>query len=149
MEAGQWDTLTDPEWTAVEQVVTQFRGPLLGGLLALQPTWYEGEMPIATVAGMRFMAYEDFVKKVPGSRRLPDPAEHERGVATGEPELDRARMVGVPVAVGASLDGPLTLVEGYTRCCAALRDHHVGLYDDQPMPMIVGVTPRIQEWRWW
>ncbi len=58
-------------------------------------------------------------------------------------------MVGLPIAVGPTRAGPLTLVEGYGRCCRALRDYKTGLYDGLPMPMMVGVTERIQEWAWW
>ena len=43
---------------------------------------------------------------------------------------------------------PFTLVEGYTRCCRALRDWSSGRFDGLPIPMLLGVTERIGEWRW-
>jgi len=146
MDAGQWNALTEDEWLVVEHVLLRLRAPLLDGLLPLQPKWYEGEFAIVVVAEMGFMRFK---KKTPASGRLADYAEDERGTQAREPEFIRARMVGVPVAVGPSLEGRLILVEGYTRCCCALRDHNTGLYDGLPMPMVVGVTERIQEWARW
>lgn len=146
---GQWDALTEAEWGMDEQIISQLRAPLLDGLLQLQPRWNEGSLPIDTVAGMRIMAFPPFLERAP-SRRLAELAEAERGAGpAGQPEFIRAAMVGLPIAVGRTLDGPFTLMEGYTRCCRALRDHNAGLYDGLPMPMIVGVTERIQEWPWW
>ncbi len=78
--------------------------------------------PIEAVAGMRIMAFPPFLEKAP-SRRLAELAEAERGAGpAGQPEFSRAAMVGAPIAVGRTLDGPFTLMEGYTRCCRALRD---------------------------
>ncbi len=148
MDVGQWDALTEAEWGMDEQVICQLRAPLLDGLLPLQPHWYEGGLPIEAVADMRIMAFPPCVEKAP-SRRLADLAEAERGAGpVGQAEFARAIMVGLPIAVGRTLDGPFLLVEGYTRCCRALRDQNTGLYDGLPMPMVVGVTERIQEWAW-
>ena len=85
----------------------------------------------------------------PPSGRLIDFAEAERGAGTGRAEFDRSCMVGTPIAVGPTLDGPFMLVEGYTRCCRALRDQNAGLYDGLPMPLLVGVTRQIRGWIWW
>ncbi len=149
MDVGQWDALTEAEWGMDEQVISQLRAPLLDGLLPLLPKWNEGELAIEAVADMRIMAFPRFLEKA-ASRRLADLAEAERGAGpAGRPEFIRAAMVGLPIAVGRTLDGPFTLMEGYTRCCCALRDHHTGLYDGLPMPMVVGVTERIEEWAWW
>ena len=147
MNARDWAALTEAEWAMVEHVMMQLRAPLLGGLLPLQPQWYEGGVPIEAVAEMRVMAYAPFVAKVP-SRRLVDLAEAERGAPSGTPEFVRAFMVGVPIAVAPALAGPFTLVEGYTRCCRALRDWNTGRFDGLPIPMVVGVTDRIGEWGW-
>jgi hypothetical protein len=149
MDAGHWHALTESEWPMVENIITQLRAPLLGGLLALRPKWYLGEIPIAAVAETRFVNFQGFLAKVPGSRRLADLAEAERGAEKAQPEFNRAAMTGLPIAVGSTLDGPFTLVEGYSRCCRALRDYHAGLYDGLPLPMVVGVTERIREWDWW
>ncbi len=109
MDAGQWNALTEDEWLVVEHVLLRLRALLLDGLLPLQPKWYEGELPIAVVAEMGFMRFK---KETPASGRLADYAEGERGTQAREPEFNRARMVGVPVAVGPSLEGRLILGRG-------------------------------------
>ena len=139
MDAGDWVALTEAEWAIVEDVISQLRAPLLGGLLQLGPRWYESELPIETVAQIRIMAYPPFVAKVP-SRRLMDLAEAERGASSSAPEFLRASMVGTPIAVAPIIVGPFTLVEGYTRCCRALRDWSSGRFDGLPIPMLLGVT---------
>lgn len=148
MEAGKWEALSEPEWQMLESAIAEFRQPLLAGLLALQPDWYEGELPIEAVAEMRIVKYQPFAQKAP-SGRLVDLAGAERGDAPrGHGEFIRKSMVGLPIAVGRNLAGPLTLVEGYTRCCRALRDYRTGLFDGLPIAMVVGVADRIAEWSW-
>jgi len=39
-------------------------------------------------------------------------------------------------------DDPYCLLEGYTHCCAILRDCKAGLVHPERTPMVVGVTPR-------
>lgn len=63
MDAGEWASLTEAEWEFVEHVIRQLRAPLLDGLLALQPEWYEDELPIGTVAEIRTMTHA--IKKAP------------------------------------------------------------------------------------
>jgi hypothetical protein len=147
MKADDWAALTEAEWESVEDVIAQLRASLLDGLLQLQPRWYEGELAIEAVAQMRIMAYPPFVANAP-SRRLVDLAEVERGASSGPPEFLRAYMVGTPIAVAPVVGGPFTLVEGYTRCCRALRDWNSARFDGLPIPMLIGVTERIGEWSW-
>jgi len=62
-----------------------------------------------------------------------------------------------PIAVGPSLDGPLCLMEGYTRLASILRDHRAGICSTPEVEMFVGIAPLIEtEWtsvqgnhRWW
>jgi len=146
MQAGRFETLTDADWTEAERWIQRHRAGFLESLLPLRPAWFSGELMIAAVADLRVVRY---MPHPPPSGRLVDFAESERGAGTGKPEFDRSRMVGMPIAVGPALDGPLMLVEGYTRCCQALRDQKVGLFDGLPMPLIVGVTRQIPGWVWW
>ena len=52
---------------------------------------------------MRFVKFQGFLAKIPGSRRLADLAEAERGAEGAQPEFNRAVMVGLPIAVGSVL----------------------------------------------
>ena len=118
---------------------------MLGGLLSLRPEWYEGDIPAAELADMRFFDLPDWTAKTPsrnfgdlvGMRHLPGSEPEFRGFST---RIER------PIAVAASLEGPFCLVEGYTRCGSSLRDHRAGLANLDRLPIIAGITPRIAEW---
>lgn len=152
--AGRHRELTEAEWQALVRAVLQARGPLLQGLLDLRPEWYEGKVPIPFVEQMFFFNLPAWVAKTP-SRNLGDLAgtRHQSG---NEPEF-RGFFTDIerPIAVGPSLDGPFCLVEGYTRCGCLVRDHRAGLSILDPIPILVGISPRIAEWSngqghlWW
>jgi len=146
--------LTEAEWEALERAILQTRGALLGSLIDLRPQWYEGEVGIEALAQLRFFNLPDWVAKaasrsfgdLAGTRSQPGRQPEFRGFATRSER---------PIAVGASLEGPLCLIEGYTRCACLLRDYRAGLSTTSHLPLIVGVTPRIREWSngqghsWW
>jgi hypothetical protein len=62
---GRSDDLTETEWQALERAILTARGPMLAGLLALRPDWYEGDMPVADLANMRFFNVPDWTAKTP------------------------------------------------------------------------------------
>lgn len=142
------------ELDTLERCIAQYRAPLTTGLLTLQLEWYEGAVRVDALRTMRFFNMPEWTAKAPsrlfgdlvGVRTLDGNAPEFRGFTTS---IER------PIAVGPSLDGPLCLVEGYTRCGAIVRDHGAGLSTIEQVPMIVGITPRIKEWsngagwRWW
>ncbi len=146
--------LTEPEWQVLERAILDSRGALLRQLVDLRPEWYEGEVPVGSLEQLRFFNLPEWVAKAPsrnfgdlvGTRSQGGNAPEFRGFAT---RTER------PVAVGAGLEGLLCLVEGYTRCGCLLRDYRAGLSSVERLPIIVGVTPRIQEWSngqghlWW
>ena len=149
LSTGQHDSLSENEWRMLEAGIVLTREPLLIGLLWLQPQWYRGEVPVEMLADMRIINFSPFVQKAP-SRKLADLAEAERGGGRGaKSEFSLDKMVGLPIAVGLSLDGRLCLVEGYSRCCRILRDHKDGIFQHRRVPFIVGVSERIVEWSWW
>ena len=147
--AGQHEALSEAEWRMLEAGIVLTRQPLLVGLLWLQPQWYQRDVPVEMLADMRIINFSPFVQKA-SSRKLADLAEAERGGATaGKSEFSLDKMVGLPIAVGLSFDGPFCLVEGYTRCCTILRDYKDGTFQHRQVPFIVGVSERIVEWSWW
>ncbi len=149
LHAGEQDALSEDEWRMLEAAIVLTRQPLLVGLLWLQPQWYQGEVPVEMLADMRIINFSPFVQKAP-SRKLSDLAEARPGGATdAKSEFSLDKMVGLPIAVGLSLDGPFCLVEGYTRCCTILRDYKGGTFSHRQVPLIVGVSERIVEWSWW
>lgn len=152
--SGRHEALSDSEWRALERDIVETRSALLQGLNALHPQWYEGHASAELLREIRFFNLPDWTAKTP-SRRLVD-LSGDRNLPGREPEFRGfSTSVERPIAVGPSLDGPLCLVEGYTRCCAILRDCRAGLLQVQQVPMIIGITSRIREWtngqghRWW
>lgn len=139
------DELTEAEWSALERLARDFRAPMLDPLLALRPKWYEGEIAVEDLYQARIIAYPPFVKNAP-SRRLDELCGPSNAPA---PEFDRAVMNARPIVLGPSVAGPWCLVEGYGRCCRALRDHRAGRFDGQAIPVIAGITPLASEWSWW
>ncbi|MFQ5962076.1 MAG: hypothetical protein ACE5MG_11835 [Candidatus Methylomirabilales bacterium] len=137
--------LTEAQWGALERLARLFRAPMLDPLAALRPEWYEGEITVEELLGARIIAYPPFVQNAP-SRRLDDFCGPPHGTV---PEFDRAVMNARPIILGLSISGPWCLVEGYGRCCRAIRDHRAGRFDERPIPVIAGVTPRATEWSWW
>ncbi len=149
LQTGQHDLLSEGEWRMLEAGIVFTRQLLLVGLLWLQPEWYRGEVPVETLADMRIINSPPFAGKAP-SRKLADLAEAERGGGTAsQSQFSLDKMVGLPIAVGLSFDGPVCLVEGYTRCCTILRRCKDGTFQHRRVPFIVGVSERIMEWSWW
>jgi len=124
-------------------------------LIGLAPEWYEGEVAISFLDGMRFFNLPPWVSKVP-SLQFADLALSRQRPAMNEAEFcGFATAIERPIAVAPSLEGPFCLLEGYTRCACILRDHRTGLSSLARLPMIVAVTSRIVEWSdehghlWW
>lgn len=148
------EPLSEAELDALARGIEQYRAPLISGLQAVQPQWFEGVLPVQTLAEMRFFNMNEWSEKAP-SRMFGDLAG-TRTIAGTQPEFRGfATSVERPIAVAPSLDGPFCLVEGYTRCAAIVRDHRAGLSATGEVPMIVGVTLRITAWSngrghaWW
>jgi hypothetical protein len=139
--------LNDADWSLLERAILSVRQPMLAPLCALHLTWHRGQLPVEALAQARTINYGPFVAKAP-SRRLADlcAAEGHPGAAGG---FDRTALTAAPILVGVALEGPWCLVEGYRRCCRAIRDQVAGRFDGQLLPVIVGVHPEIAEWPWW
>ena len=124
---GQHNALSESEWRMLEAGIVLTRQPLLVGLLWLQPHWYQGEVPVEMLADMRIINFASFVEKAP-SRKLADLAEAERGGPTAsKSEFSLDKMVGLPITVGPSLDGPFCLVGdtlGVAQYCVIIKMAH-------------------------
>ncbi len=155
IQARELDRLTENDWQTLEQAIVKVRAFLLKTLIALEPEWYEGNIGFEALAAMRFFDLPDWTSKTPsrifgdfcGERHLPGREPEFRGFRTS---------IECPIAVAPALDGPLCLIEGYTRCATILRDHRAGLSTIQEVPIILGVTSRIttawtngRNHRWW
>jgi len=140
-------TLSETDWQVLEHGIRWARQPMLDPLLALHPTWYRGELPVDVLAGARTINLPAYVERAP-SRQLAALCA-TRGQSEGAPEFHHASMTAPAILVGPTLDGPWCLVEGYRRCCRAIRDDRAGRFDGLPLSVIVGVGPDMSRWRWW
>lgn len=147
LHAGGPGTLTNADWQLLERGIRWARQPMLDPLLSLHPMWYRGHLPIGVLGDARTINFQPFVEKAP-SRRLAAlcvTGGHSEDVA----EFDRAAMTAPLILVGLTLEGPWCLVEGYRRCCRAIRDDRAGRFDGLPLPAIVGVGTEMARWQWW
>jgi hypothetical protein len=142
------EKLLPGEWDLLETRLRVVRSPLLDGLLAVRPTWFRGELSLTTFGEMRIIAFQPFVEKAP-SRRLEDYCAAEAAGRTSPTrEFIRERMNAPVLAVASSLSGPYCLVDGYNRCCRALRDSRAGYFDGHPIRVNVCITSQIRRWQW-
>jgi len=147
LRVGGTASLNDWDWWLLEKTVPIARAPILGALLPLRVSWYRGHLTIEALAEQaRTFNFAPFDKVAP-SRQL---AALCRAIRRPDaPEFDRAAMTVPPVFVAPSITGPWCLIEGYRRCCRALRDRDGGRFDGQPLPVIVGVHPSTETWALW
>ena len=153
------EAITSDEWEALERGIKGFRGPLLDDLLPLGLTWYRGDLPVADLTHLRFINFPPFVN-VASCRMLEHVVswiEHDRLIPNSDltqnarrihATFDPTRMNGRPILVCESTSGPSFLVEGYTRCSVLLLKRQDGSFTNSHVPVILGATPRLREWRW-
>lgn len=55
-------------------------------------------------------------------------------------------MYGVPTFVSKDSPQPLTLVEGFKRCSAMLLNWRKGSLGNENVPIILGVSDKLDEW---
>ena len=53
---------------------------------------------------------------------------------------------GRPILVAETVSGPFTLLEGYTRLTVMTSMWRAGKIDSKPIPILLGVCPRLKEW---
>lgn len=162
LETGNYDSLAEGEWHQLEQMIAQFRRPLLEGLLRLRPQWYLGDLASSHLSEIRVIKYQPFVQVAP-SRTLGDFVAflEKGGSLPNDPafaeNVKRIRtafkiemMRGRPILVSAELSGSsYYLVEGYSRLSAMLLGQRAGTPMIEAIPVMLGATARINEWIWY
>jgi hypothetical protein len=153
-------SLTDGEWAELEQLIAEFRSPLLRGLLPLQCKWVRGTLALEQVAGLEMMNWPDFVRAA-GSRKLIDllPAIEGHRIPGQEdfigrvlglaPQFDLAKMKGCLIAVSRNGEAPYRLVEGFSRAAAILLGMRNKRLAESRIPAIVGSSARLAEWHFY
>jgi hypothetical protein len=143
--------LSEVHWQELERAIRRFRAPLLDGL-PTGVTWYRAELSLDDLAVVRIIPFEKFHSAGPAytvrslavaveTQKAIDDRHFIANVATLQAEFEMAQMRGRPVIVADAVQGPYTLLEGYSRCCATVltpqNDPEVFM-----MPVFLGVSAR-------
>jgi hypothetical protein len=152
-------SLSDAEWEELRRAVRSTRADPVQSLLDLGPKWFLGDLPANAWATVRVMNLTIFTRMAP-SRRLADlataldagavpsvwtPSNYSRLRST----FDLSRMHGDPILVARRRAGPYILVEGTTRMCVLLSKTRDGEISVPSVPVVLGVSPRLDRWEFY
>lgn len=159
VSSGRRQDLNDADWEKLRAAVLNVRAPILLDLLRLGCQWYVGELDWSELSGLRIMNYEPHVRLAP-SRTLPDFAE---ALDSGENPFGEEKfgsnyratraafrpdeVKGRPILVSENPSGTFTMLEGYTRLAVMTSLGKAGRLDPRPIPIVLGVCPRLKDWR--
>lgn len=120
--------------------------------------WHMGTIPFDGLEQMKIMDWYRFTE-ISHSRNLADlAAAVERGNFHSEDKpfadnvlrlvnnFDYKKTLGNLVAVSETESPPYRLLEGYSRACAMLILKKRGDFHEVNLPIILGVSPRLNEW---
>jgi hypothetical protein len=152
-------SLSDRDWKSLRAAVLSTRADIVQALLDLGVEWFRGELPSNEWATVRVMNLHIFTRIAP-SRRLIElataldagavpsvwtPSNYARLRST----FDVSRMHGDPIVVARRRAGPYTLVEGTTRMCVLLSKTEHGEIDVPSIPVVLGLSPRLERWEFY
>ena len=149
--------LTRSQHALLKKTVLSTRPEYLRPLLWLGLRWSFGELPLKQLPHLRVPNLDIFRPTAP-SRLLGDfAAALDQGAPTlwppvaenyrrMRPRFKLQRMVGSPIVMGASSEGPFTIVEGLTRLSVLASRLRGG----EPVPsgirLLVGLGPKARDW---
>lgn len=158
---GKPEQLTGSDWGEVRAAYRRLRGDFLDPLLGSGTAWSYGSLPIRELGDVKIPNLTKSLLPIAPSRRL---EELVRALEDGKetpglpnhlvyrhlrPRFELERMRGTPVLIAAQTAGPYVLAEGLTRTCVLLSRRLRGERTPASLRVLVGVTPRAPEWRWW
>ena len=151
---------TQDEWKTLIEMIRSTRSQLLNDLLKLDVEWYEGKLPMQELKDLEMMNWPPFVN-LAGSKRFLDlvnafrdgkmPSNHHEFAENLErirKELKIENMKGKPIVLSRSDKPPYSLVEGFTRLSAMLLNILNGKLYEGEIPVILGVSRRLDEWEY-
>ena len=149
---------SEEEWIKLEEMIRYFRSPLLNNLLNIEMEWYKGVLPTSGLKDLEMMKWQPFID-LAGSRKLrdlveafldgkmpPNHIEFAANLEKLEKNFDINKMSGDPVVVSRSIEPPYMLVEGFTRLSALLLNILENKLHGREIPVILGVSSRLEEW---
>lgn len=159
LDSNTWEGLDDADWTDIERAVLAIRGQYLSSLLELGVKWYSGKFMTSDLQDVRLIQYAPFLHVAPSRMMSEFVAELDGGNdPPGDPfgphyrkvrsRFEPNRMRGSPILASETRTGPYLEVEGLMRMAILLSRLKRG----EPVPpritVMVGVCPRLPEWRW-
>jgi hypothetical protein len=152
--------LQSSDWDLVRRAVIRIREPIVGQLPFLDFAWFLGEVAIEELALVRLMNVVHFAAFAASRtlaefvRRLDDgdaPTGDEKFAANYRrfrEQFDPAKVVGRPIMLVPHLDGPYTELEGLTRLSTLLSKWNHSEPVPATVPVLLGVSERVNEWSW-
>jgi hypothetical protein len=150
-------------WTTADRqtaiaAVKKYRGPLLGDILTLNPTWQEVTIESTELAPLRPIDFSPFnaiardrqlgtlVAAMDSGKETPGDG-FSAGYHSLRSQYDPAKVRGRPSVLAASGVGPFVVFEGLTRLSVleSRRAHGESVPDE--VPLYLGVTIDAPKWR--
>ncbi len=158
---GERSALDRSDWEALGRAFRRLRGDYLDPLLGTGTEWYYGELPLDELGAVRIpnltislvplaptRRLEDYVAALDSGRETPGVPNH-LVYRFLRPIYDPARVRGCPILVAERRDGPYVLAEGLTRASVLVSRHVRGEPGPPSIRILLGISPRVVDWRWW
>jgi len=160
LAGGDQGALGANDWNALRTAFRKLRGDYLDPLLGSGTRWAYGDLPIRELCEVRIPNLTISLVPLAPSRRLDEyVASLDSGKETPDlpnhliyrfmrPLFDTRRAKGCPVFVAERPEGPYVLAEGLTRVCILVSRFVKGEPTPQSVRILLGVSDRAREWRW-
>jgi hypothetical protein len=152
----------EQEWTFLENIMRQFRSPMLDGLRSLQPQWQTAVLEVADLRSVRIIRHQPFLHACPSGTLSELATAVNLGHAVGDGSFNVAvskmadtfhpsKTRGRPIFVAEAQNEPWYLVEGYTLCTAMLLCANAAgkLPESMAVHVILGIVPQLRYWSWY
>jgi hypothetical protein len=154
-EPSNW---TEQDRRAATDAVRHYRGPVLGELLSLSPSWYEATFTPDELPLLRTISFPAFEAIAPdrklgtltaamdGGKETPGDG-FSGGYRALKTQFDFARIRGRPSVVAENKSGPFVVFEGLTRLAILASRGALGEPVPEMIDVYLGITDRATEWR--
>lgn len=144
-QRGGLAQLSDAEKQWLIVAIRHYREPMLGFLLKNEVKWFEGELDVDAIGGVRLISWFE-QPQFANARTIAELLDSPAGATYSKLDFNIGAMRGRPLAVAPGLQGPYTLIEGTHRCCEIVRLVRRGEVGTLRIPFVVGVCPNIHEY---
>lgn len=157
---GDRGALRPDDWAELRAAFRALRGDFLDPLPESSTRWSYGNLPVAELGSVKIPNLTISFVPIAPSRRLDEfVAALDAGKET--PNLpnhlvyrfmrsvfDPQRARGCPILIAEQPEGPYVLAEGLTRACILVSRYTRGEPTPPSIRVLLGVSSRAREWRW-